>query len=116
MSSQSSNRSRTPNEQLPPEDNSIPAPEVLVVRRVNQDGLLEAWNKRHPEAEVKAQDRIIAVNGETAVEGMQREIRSPRIHIKLCRYPERFTVVLSKAGNVRLGFRFERPTSQHLRE
>jgi len=56
------------------------------------------------------------VNGETNVEGMQREIREPRIHIKLCRYPERFTVVLSKAGNVRLGFRFERPTSQHLQE
>jgi len=44
---------------------------------------------------------------------MQQAIRSPRIHIKLCRYPERFAISLSKEqGAVRLGFRFERPTGQ----
>jgi len=117
ISSQNPSNAQSRNESPPqPEDLSIPGPEVLVVRRVNQGGLLEAWNKRHPEAEVKPQDRIIAVNGATTVEGMLSEIREPRIHIKLCRYPERFTVTLSKADNVRLGFRFERPTSQHLQE
>jgi hypothetical protein len=98
------------------EDISIAAPEVLVVHKVNKDGLLDAWNQRYPEAEVRLPDRIISVNGETTVEGMQREIREPRIHIKLCRYPERFTVALSKAGGAKLGFRFEKPMSRDVHE
>jgi len=88
---------------------------VLVVRRINEDGLLEAWNKRHPEARVKAQDRILSVNGVHSVEGMQKEIRSRRIVLQFARYPDRFRVALKKNGR-RLGFRFERPTSQHLQE
>jgi len=97
------------------EDPRFAGPDVLVVRRINEDGLLEAWNKRHPEARVKAQDRILSVNGVHSVEGMQKEIRSRRIVLQFARYPDRFRVALKKNGR-RLGFRFERPTSQHLQE
>lgn len=99
------------------EDFSIAGPEVLVVRRVNQDGPLGVWNRQNPGAAVKAQDRIVSVNGETTVDGMQHQILTSEIHIKLCRYPERFIVALSKEeGQRRLGFRFEKPTGQHLQE
>jgi len=83
-------------------------PEVLLVRKIHEGGLLDRWNNRHPEAAVVPQDRITMVNEETTVEGMQRMIRSPRIVMKMMRYPEEFEVPLRKDGN-RLGFRFEKP-------
>eukprot|EP00929_Paragymnodinium_shiwhaense_P073842 TRINITY_DN37726_c0_g1_i2.p1 TRINITY_DN37726_c0_g1~~TRINITY_DN37726_c0_g1_i2.p1 ORF type:complete len:861 (+),score=261.38 TRINITY_DN37726_c0_g1_i2:162-2744(+) len=83
-------------------------PEVLIVRRVHEGGLLERWNKKHPEAEVQPHDRILEVNGETTIAGMQREIRTRRIVLRLIRYPEKFQVSLTKAGKL-LGFRLERP-------
>jgi hypothetical protein len=113
LMSQNNNRPNSATTNPVDEDGS--GPNVLVVRRINYGGLLEQWNKRHPEAEVKPQDRITSVNGETTIEGMQTAIRNPRIHIKFARYPERFGVTLHK-GTARLGFRFERPTSQHLQE
>lgn len=94
---------------------ALPGPDVLVVRKINEDGLLERWNKRHPEARVKPQDRILSVNNVCTIEGMQTEIRRERMVIQFCRYPERFRISLKKDGR-RLGFRFERPTNQHLQE
>merc|ERR1712113_345051 len=40
-------------------------PHVLIVRRIHEQGLLHAWNLRHPEAQVYPQDRICKVNFET---------------------------------------------------
>mmetsp|Transcript_137727 Transcript_137727/g.343746 ORF Transcript_137727/g.343746 Transcript_137727/m.343746 type:complete len:633 (+) Transcript_137727:77-1975(+) len=92
----------------PPEDCPLPGPQVLIVRRIHEGALLHRWNQRHPQIAVKAQDRITSINGESTVDGMQAEIRNPKIHIRFQRYPDRFTVELKKNGQ-RLGFRFERP-------
>eukprot|EP00927_Polykrikos_kofoidii_P085391 TRINITY_DN9288_c0_g1_i1.p1 TRINITY_DN9288_c0_g1~~TRINITY_DN9288_c0_g1_i1.p1 ORF type:complete len:984 (-),score=183.07 TRINITY_DN9288_c0_g1_i1:368-3229(-) len=87
----------------------LQGPELLIVRRVHEGGLLERWNKKHPEAEVCPHDRILSVNGEISVEAMQREIKTRRIHMHLCRYPEHFSVTLKKEQRRMLGFKFERP-------
>lgn len=92
----------------PPEMSPLPGPEVLIVRRIHENELLDRWNKRHPHIAVHPSDRIISVNGDSTLEGMQREIRSSKIVVKFLRYPEQFTVKLKKDGR-RLGFRFERP-------
>jgi len=102
--------------QRPPEESPLPGPQLLVVRRIHEGGLLDRWNKRHPAIAVKPQDRICTINGETSIEGMQREVREPKIVIKFQRYPERFSIHLKKDGR-RLGFRFERPpTGIHMKE
>eukprot|EP00933_Yihiella_yeosuensis_P008309 TRINITY_DN113694_c0_g1_i1.p1 TRINITY_DN113694_c0_g1~~TRINITY_DN113694_c0_g1_i1.p1 ORF type:complete len:660 (-),score=159.18 TRINITY_DN113694_c0_g1_i1:169-2148(-) len=87
----------------------LPGPEVLVVRRVHESGLLQRWNERVPDLAVLCQDRIIAVNEDSTVEGMMREIREPRIFMHIMRFPDTFVVQLSKEGGKKLGFRFERP-------
>jgi len=92
----------------PPEDSPLEGPQVLIVRRIHENALLDVWNKRYPDIAVHPQDRICQVNGEISLEGMQREIKLERIGIKFMRYPEHFAVHLKKDGR-RLGFRFERP-------
>merc|ERR1740121_936017 len=56
----------------PPEDSPLEGPQVLIVRRIHENALLDAWNKRYPDIAVHPQDRICSVNGETTLEGMQR--------------------------------------------
>jgi hypothetical protein len=97
------------NARSPSRPSPTSAPEVLVVRKVHDHGLLKLWNLRHSGAEVKPQDRIVRVNGEVTVEGMQREIRSQRVLMNIVRYPDFFEVTLSREGGKKLGFRFERP-------
>lgn len=105
----STSQSSPQNARLLSRQSPTSAPEALVVRKVHDHGLLKLWNLRHVRAEVKPQDRIVSVNGEVTVEGMQREIRSRRVLMNVVRYPEFFEVRLSKEGGKRLGFRFERP-------
>eukprot|EP00441_Pelagodinium_beii_P042123 CAMPEP_0197639854 /NCGR_PEP_ID=MMETSP1338-20131121/14348_1 /TAXON_ID=43686 ORGANISM="Pelagodinium beii, Strain RCC1491" /NCGR_SAMPLE_ID=MMETSP1338 /ASSEMBLY_ACC=CAM_ASM_000754 /LENGTH=659 /DNA_ID=CAMNT_0043212635 /DNA_START=71 /DNA_END=2050 /DNA_ORIENTATION=- len=94
----------------------VPGPEVLIVRRIHLSGLLQRWNERVAELEVKPQDRIIGVNDETTVDGMMAEIHGPRIMLQMMRFPERFIVTLSKEVGGRLGFKFERPQNIHSEE
>eukprot|EP00747_Dinoflagellata_sp_TGD_P076099 gnl/TRDRNA2_/TRDRNA2_159012_c0_seq1.p1 gnl/TRDRNA2_/TRDRNA2_159012_c0~~gnl/TRDRNA2_/TRDRNA2_159012_c0_seq1.p1 ORF type:complete len:984 (-),score=259.79 gnl/TRDRNA2_/TRDRNA2_159012_c0_seq1:7-2958(-) len=92
-------------------------PDLLIVRRINEGGLLERWNRLHSnDWEVLPQDRIISVNSANTVEAMQQEIRTRKICLKFCRYPERFRLTLSKEGGRRLGFRFERPQNASVPE
>jgi len=95
-------------------DEAWRGPEVLIVRRIHDGGLLHQWCCRHPEAEVFPQDRVCAVNGELTVEGMQREIRARRILLRFMRYPEHFAVTLKKDGR-KLGFRIQPSSPQELR-
>jgi hypothetical protein len=106
----------TPAASTRPDIAILNGPEVLVVRKINEGGLLHRYNLRHPEAEVLTTDFICNVNGQTSIEGMQREIRSRRIHLQIMRYPESFTVPLQKNGR-KLGFKFDkiRPNSTYLR-
>jgi len=87
-----------------PRGGSVAAPNVLIVRKVSRHGLLMAWNSRHPEAAVFAQDRIACINGETSIEGMDYEVMSRRIVMEMVRYPDAFTVTMNKADR-KLGFK-----------
>lgn len=87
----------------------LPGPDMLVVKRIYPDGLLQKWNARAPQLEVRTQDRILAVNDQTDVEAMAREIHAPRIFLQMVRFPDRFIIGLSKENGSKLGFRFERP-------
>ncbi|CAE7204040.1 EHMT1 [Symbiodinium natans] len=87
----------------------LPGPDMLVVKRIYPDGLLQKWNARVPQLEVRPQDRILAVNDQTDVEAMAREIREPRVFLQMVRFPDRFIIGLSKENGSKLGFRFERP-------
>jgi len=91
-----------------PEESPLPGPNVFIVRRIHDGALLHRWNLKYPAIAVQPHDRIVSVNGESSLEGMQREIKSPLILIKFVRYPEVFSLTLKK-GDRRLGFRFERP-------
>jgi len=92
----------------PAEASPLSGPPVLIVRRIHEGLLLHCWNQKYPKIAVRPQDRILSVNGETSLEAMQREIKSSKIIIKFRRYPQIFTVKLTKNGR-RLGFKFERP-------
>jgi len=94
----------------------LKGPEMLIVRRIHDGGLLARWNERVPELMVKPQDRIVSVNEDSTVEGMMQEIHSPRILIQMCRFPDQFTVTLNKDDGGKLGFRFERPQNVHSAE
>merc|ERR1712187_183261 len=93
----------------------IKSPEVLIIRKIHEGGLLERWNKKYPQGEVLPHDRIYSVNGETNVEAMQREIRSRKIVMRCVRYPDRFQVTVKKDGRM-MGFRFEKPQSGKYQE
>jgi len=68
-------------------------PQVLIVRKIQIQGLLASWNLRHPEARVCPHDRICMVNGQATVEGMQMELRKrEKVSMKVARYPDRFVV------------------------
>lgn len=102
----------TSSEVKPHADNKLLGPDVLIVRRIHQGGLLHQWNQQHPKAKVLPEDRICSINDQNSVEGMQHEIRSQKISVQFMRYPQRFMVRLVKDGR-RLGFRFECPQNSH---
>lgn len=89
----------------------LPGPEVLIVRKIYDGGLVWEWNQIHQEGAIRPQDRICAVNGQKEVAAMQREFRSANmVTMKMMRYPERFSLMLNMNNpGDRLGFRFERP-------
>mmetsp|Transcript_31252 Transcript_31252/g.58694 ORF Transcript_31252/g.58694 Transcript_31252/m.58694 type:complete len:562 (-) Transcript_31252:222-1907(-) len=87
----------------------LPGPEMLIVKRIYPDGLLQKWNARVPQLEIRRQDRIVAVNDKTTVEAMAAEMQERRVFLQLVRFPDRFVVGLSKESGIKLGFRFERP-------
>lgn len=93
------------------DDAFLPGPETLLVRRIPEGGLLERWNRRHPYADVRPQDRVCAINGTVTVQNMNTELRSRRrIKMQVIRYPERFLIQLHKDfESDRLGFRFAQP-------
>lgn len=94
-----------------------PAPEVLVVKKVSEDGLLHEWNDLHVDAEVRPSDRICEVNNCRTIQEMGRELRSDSVRMMVLRYPEWFHIELRKQdGARRLGFKFERPANVALSE
>jgi len=60
-------------------------PEILIIKRIHEGGLLERWNQLHPEMEVQPGDCIQSVNGASSVEEMQREIRLHRVVLRCSR-------------------------------
>lgn len=88
---------------------TLEGPNVLIIRRINEGGLLERWNRRHPDAQVLVNDRISSVNGATTVEEMVRATRSCRIAMRISRYTESFKVGLREKSGRKLGLRFESP-------
>merc|ERR1719379_1688336 len=90
--------------------------EVLVVRKINEGSLMGEWNKDHPEAEVRVNDRIYRVNSADTVEAMQTELRlSSSVTLRVVRYPSTFEIELDKGG-MKLGFKFEKPMNASLQE
>uniref|UniRef100_A0A7S4R941 Uncharacterized protein n=1 Tax=Alexandrium monilatum TaxID=311494 RepID=A0A7S4R941_9DINO len=94
---------------------ALQGPETLIVWRVKEDGLLADWNREFPDVEVQPQDRICSVNNEITIEGMQREIKSPRVLLRVMRYAERFSVKLAREGRL-LGCRYEAADAAGLQE
>jgi len=92
-------------------------PEALIVKRVNEHGLLEEWNFVHPEAEVRPGDRVIKVNNSDTIQDMQKELRTASCTCRILRYPEVFHTELVKRADARkLGFKFEKPANAALVE
>jgi len=84
-------------------------PEVLLVKRVTQGTLIDEWNKLHPDAQVRVGDLIAEVNGNSKIDGMQRELRCAHVRLKVVRQTDRFQISLRKRDGARkLGFNFEK--------
>jgi len=82
-------------------------PELLIVKKVQEEGLLHEWNQVHPDAVVMPGDRVSEVNGSRTLKGMQKELRHNSITMTIMRYGDRFKVELRKRKNQkRLGFKF----------
>lgn len=87
-----------------------PAPEVLVVKNIAEQGLLAEWNDLHEDAEIKSFDRVCAVNEATTVKEMSLQLRAPSVTITIMRYPERFFCELVRRPDMKqLGFHFDTP-------
>lgn len=76
---------------------------------------MDLWNQQHPDAEVHPGDFILDVNGCSTVKRMQKALLKSNITMKICRFPQRFELMLKKAGR-NLGFKFERPANTNLPE
>lgn len=94
------------------ESNELDALEVLIIRSVNDDGLLSDWNVKHPDEMVQVGDRIVEINGTRTVYDMKEELRcSQTISMRFCRFPASFEVELVKTEAItKFGFRFEKPS------
>jgi len=74
-------------------------PELLIVKKIGDDGLLAAWNGVHPNLAVHLRDRLVEVNGKKDVIGMQQELRTggpPFVAMKVMRYPDSFELTFQK--------------------
>merc|ERR1711977_145577 len=89
----------------------IDGPEMLLVKKVQDEGLLQQWNANHPDGEVQPMDHIIEVNGTPWQEDMQKQLQRTCVKMKIVRYPDRFKVRVQKAGR-KLGFKFDKPNNQ----
>lgn len=94
----------------------VDGPQVLFIRKIGADGLLYAWNEAHGDALVQPGDRINKVNDKATMDEMAQELRGDKVRLEVYRYPEEFEVVLSKKANAKLGFKFEKPTQDKLRD
>jgi len=94
---------------------SLRGPETLIVWAIKEGSLLDRWNKENPEADVMPQDRICNVNSEITIEGMRRELSSPRLLMRVMRYPEQFTLELRRDG-LPLGCKFVKAPGQGVEE
>jgi len=96
--------------------NMMDGPEMLLVKKVQDEGLLQQWNANHPDGEFQPMDRIIEVNGTPWLEEMQKQLQRTCVKMKIVRYPDRFKVRIEKAGR-KLGFSHSshKPKNQELR-
>ncbi|CAE8624426.1 unnamed protein product [Polarella glacialis] len=79
-------------------------PEVLLINKVAETGLLHAWNEANPDGKVGGRDRIEGVNGRQTVKDMQQQLQNNNfVRIRLVRYPEHFQVSLDAAASASLG-------------
>jgi hypothetical protein len=87
-----------------------PAPNMLLVKRVVKDTLLDEWNCMNPSSlQVCASDKVAQVNEQDTIDGMESALLSDEIRMRMVRYPERFHVDLVKREAVgRWGFKFGR--------
>eukprot|EP00746_Dinoflagellata_sp_MGD_P143825 gnl/MRDRNA2_/MRDRNA2_76610_c0_seq1.p1 gnl/MRDRNA2_/MRDRNA2_76610_c0~~gnl/MRDRNA2_/MRDRNA2_76610_c0_seq1.p1 ORF type:complete len:785 (+),score=188.49 gnl/MRDRNA2_/MRDRNA2_76610_c0_seq1:283-2355(+) len=83
-------------------------PEFLIIGCVMKDGLLDAWNQAHPDAEVQPGDRIIKVDACKGVKAMEKALLRNQIQLTIHRFPEQFDVLIRKEGR-RLGLKVENP-------
>jgi hypothetical protein len=83
-----------------PRDRKTPKgwPECLIVGSIVKDGLLDAWNRVHPDAEVKPGDRILKVDTCQTVKQMQKALLQDQVTLTICRFPEPLEVVVRKEG------------------
>jgi hypothetical protein len=93
-------------------------PECLFVRKVKQGGLLDEWNKEHPDGEVVMGDRILDVNGNRTADSMQAATSADgHLTLHVVRYPATWNVLLQKRDDKkRLGFKFDHPPNCGLPE
>jgi len=92
-------------------------PEALIVKKVGEQGLLEEWNFIHEDAQVTTGIRVFQVNDKVTIQDMQKELRKPSVKMKVMQYPENFTIDIEKRPGARkLGFKFEKPANDKLRE
>jgi hypothetical protein len=92
------------------------APEQLVIKRAAIGGLLEKWNKEHPDARVIPADRIVAVNGAATVAAMMKQLAAPSVEICVQRYPMIFEVEFNKVKGRKLGLHFQKALNPRLQE
>lgn len=92
-------------------------PEALIVKKVGEQGLLEEWNFIHEDAQVVTGTRVLQVNDKKTIQEMQKELRKPSVKMKCMDLPENFTIDIAKRPGARkLGFKFEKPANDRLKE
>lgn len=85
----------------------VAAPELLIVKRVAKDALLDEWNCGNPSLQVCVSDRVAQVNERDTIDGMESALLCDEIRLRMVRYPERFHVDLVKREAVsKWGFMF----------
>jgi hypothetical protein len=96
-----------------PKDKKTPKgwPEFLIIGCVVKDGLLDAWNRAHPDSEVQAGDRIVKVDTCKGVKAMEKALLRDQVKLTICRFPDQFDVVIKKQGQP-LGVKVENPDNE----